>query len=156
MASRPGQRNSSANSNLTNSHVHHTSRVHPICRKSPSSSNPSKVLISPSRSRSCNIMVCTRRTTSSCTIYINRRVMRRPNETFEMKRRIYLERIGLGAASKVFVMNSRDYHIREALVKKGWIELKDISDNFFHLKWVYADSSHDYPNLNCNLFISLL
>lgn len=74
--------------------------------------------------------------------------MRRQNQTFDMKRKIYLERIGLKQTNKVFVMNSRDYHIREALIKKGWIQLQDISDNFFHLKWVYSDSPNDYSNLN--------
>lgn len=70
--------------------------------------------------------------------------MRRPNQTFEMKRQVYLERIGLQPTNKVFVMNSRDYHIREALIKRGWIELEDISDSFFHLKWVYSDTQSDY------------
>lgn len=45
-------------------------------------------------------------------------------------------------------MNSRDQHIREALIKKGWIELQDISDGFYHLKWVYSDNSNDYANLS--------
>ncbi len=47
-------------------------------------------------------------------------------------------------------MNSRDQHIREALIKRGWIELHDISDSFYHLKWVYSDNSNDYSNLNSN------
>ena len=53
-------------------------------------------------------------------------------------------------------MNSRDHHIREALIKKGWIELHDISDNFFHLKWVYSDSPNDYSNLNSKSFLNIL
>jgi hypothetical protein len=36
---------------------------------------------------------------------------------------MYLERIGLKPDSKVFVMNSRDQHIRETLISRGWIEL---------------------------------
>ncbi len=48
-------------------------------------------------------------------------------------------------------MNSRDAHIREALAKNGWVELHDISDQFFHLKWVYTDAPSDYITLNSKI-----
>lgn len=50
-------------------------------------------------------------------------------------------------------MNSKDVHIRQALMRNGWVESMDLSSTFFHLKWVYTDSPLDYAKLQCkNIF----
>ena len=62
----------------------------------------------------------------------------------------YAVRMGLSADSKVFVMNSKDAHIREELLRRGWAEGSDKDTSLFHLKWVYKDSLADYSTLQGN------
>jgi hypothetical protein len=78
------------------------------------------------------------------------------NKIYEQKRKEYLERIGLGNKTRVFIMNSKDEHIKNALLKRGWVELDDKLSTFFHLKWVYSDTSADYISLNSIKFIIFL
>lgn len=67
--------------------------------------------------------------------------------TFNERMSAYALRMGLPAHSKVFVMNSRDVHIREELLRRGWAEGSDKDTSLFHLKWVYKDSPSDYSTL---------
>jgi len=59
----------------------------------------------------------------------------------------YSNRMGLPEDSKIFMMNSRDIHIRTALLNRGWVESVDLNSNLFHLKWVYKDNVNDYSLL---------
>ena len=66
---------------------------------------------------------------------------------FDDRMRAYAVRMGLPPDAKVFVMNSRDTHIREELLERGWAEGSDKETSLFHLKWVYKDSAADYGTL---------
>lgn len=68
-------------------------------------------------------------------------------DSFKDKIVRFLSRFGLKSSEKVFVMNSKDKHIKEALLRNGWVEAVDSSSLFFHLKWVYTDTLNDYTNL---------
>ena len=72
-------------------------------------------------------------------------------DSFKDKIMKYSSRIGLKNNQKIFVMNSKDGHVRDALVKGGWVE-GDIGSGFFHLKWVYTDNLQDYPKLQCKIY----
>lgn len=52
--------------------------------------------------------------------------------------------------NKLFIMNSRDEHIRDTLIKRNWVELDDKNSVFYHLKWVYVDMNKDYHQMNNN------
>ena len=64
----------------------------------------------------------------------------------------YSSRIGLNENSKIFVMNSKDTHIREILIENGWVETLNPETTFFHLKWFYTDSPSDYSKLQPGQF----
>ena len=51
----------------------------------------------------------------------------------------YSARMGLPEDTKLFIINSRDNHIKEALVRRGWVESTDRKSVLFHLKWTYKD-----------------
>jgi hypothetical protein len=45
-----------------------------------------------------------------------------------------------------FIFNSRDYHIKRALIRAGW-ELANSKTAFYKLKWTYKDKAEDYNYL---------
>jgi len=45
--------------------------------------------------------------------------------TFADRMKAYSARMGLPEDTKLFIINSKDFHIKEALVRKGWIESTD-------------------------------
>ena len=53
----------------------------------------------------------------------------------------YSGRMGLKDNTKIFMMNSRDLHIRSALLNRGWVESGDKDSKLYHLKWVYKDKN---------------
>lgn len=53
----------------------------------------------------------------------------------------YSGRMGLKDDTKIFMMNSRDLHIRSALLNRGWVESGDKDSKLYHLKWVYKDKN---------------
>lgn len=61
----------------------------------------------------------------------------------------YSGRMGLKEDTKIFMMNSRDMHIKNALLSRGWVESGDKDSKLFHLKWVYKDKNEDYDPLQC-------
>lgn len=61
----------------------------------------------------------------------------------------FSNRMGLPEDTKIYMMNSRDLHIKAALNRKGWIESTEKSSVLFHLKWVYKDDINDYQTLQC-------
>ncbi len=61
----------------------------------------------------------------------------------------YSSRMGLPDGTKIYMMNSRDKHIKDALSKRGWIESNERDSILFHLKWVYKDNLNDYSLLQC-------
>lgn len=63
----------------------------------------------------------------------------------------YSSRLGVDANTKIFIMNSKDNHIREVLLENGWIESIDQDSTFYHLKWVYMDQNSEYPKLQSKL-----
>jgi hypothetical protein len=73
------------------------------------------------------------------------------SETLKDRMKAFSNRKGLPEDSKIFTMNSRDSHIKVALLNRGWIESADRDSNLFHLKWVYMDSLIDYSSLQGRL-----
>jgi hypothetical protein len=71
-------------------------------------------------------------------------------DTFKDKIERFLGRIGLANHQKLFIMNSKDSHIREALLRRGWVERVGNNSWFFHLKWAYIDTPADYAHLQGN------
>lgn len=43
-------------------------------------------------------------------------------ENFEDRMKAYTSRLGLPEETKLFVMNSRDTHIKQALLRRGWVQ----------------------------------
>lgn len=67
----------------------------------------------------------------------------------------YSSRMGLPDGTKIFMMNSRDKHIKDALIRRGWIESVQRDSVLFHLKWVYKDNLNDYTMLQGNAISNL-
>ena len=66
----------------------------------------------------------------------------------------YSSRLGLNQTARIFIMNSKDTHIRQTLIENGWIEAKDQDSTLFHLKWVYKDKPSDYNKLEGKIFFT--
>jgi hypothetical protein len=62
----------------------------------------------------------------------------------------YSSRMGLPEDTKIYMINSRDLHIKAALNRRGWIESNEKESVLFHLKWVYKDELTDYQMLQGN------
>ena len=59
----------------------------------------------------------------------------------------YSNRMGIPEDSKLFIFNSKDTHIKEALISRGWVESSDKQSILYHLKWTYKDQPEDYLSL---------
>ena len=52
------------------------------------------------------------------------------------------------------MFNSRDFHIRRALLKGGWVENKVQSSMFHNLKYSYKDEPVDYKIMRDGMFFN--
>ena len=66
----------------------------------------------------------------------------------------FAKKSGFNKENKFFIFNSRDFHIRRALIKRGWVENKDTHSSFFNLKYTYKDEPNDYKAYKKGMFFN--
>ena len=59
----------------------------------------------------------------------------------------YLQKSGLEAQTRVFVLDSPDDHVRQDLLRRGWKENPARTSQFFDLRWAVTDTDEDYKGL---------
>jgi hypothetical protein len=76
------------------------------------------------------------------------------SETQNIVMKEFTRRSRLPSKTRVFVMNSKDDHIRRALLSRGWVENSNSNSGAFHLKWAYSDTDADYKELRPGQFFN--
>jgi len=69
-------------------------------------------------------------------------------QTHYQRMQEYKRRRGLDPDTLIFCFNSRDWYIKKALERFGWIENPNIDSVLFDLKWTYRDLETDYQTLS--------
>ena len=75
-------------------------------------------------------------------------ILLKKSQNHSQKMQEYKRRRGLDPNALIFCFNSRDWHIKHALERFGWIENPNVDSVLFNLKWTYRDSETDYQTLS--------
>ncbi len=79
---------------------------------------------------------------------IEQLILLKKSNGHQLRMQEYKRRRGLDEDIMIFCFNSRDWHIKQALERFGWVENPSIDSQLFDLKWTYRDLETDYQKLN--------